>query len=502
MSSIYHICLKTQLHVQPYILTPLFLYYFLFYYPLSSIFHSSYQIQQLEAEASRLTGVLSKSRADKAAAQRGLEAARKQVKQLSHSFEKARIATESLTEQVQQLEERAAVLGAEATPTAEETAEAASLATQLAALDAEMERKSPALKMLEAEVTRQQKAILEVGGAKLKAAQAKVDAATRELEGMQMLCSAKEVEQAAAVKAQTRAAAAVAKGEKELAVLTEQLERMQSEQKSAEEEALQVITAVEAAKVLMAEQEAQLATIREKYEAVAAEVEKTRSGIVDMETQVEDFQRVMAESNGRLAYWAKELGGVRKAWAEDQTEELRRMETFEAAEKEAGVYSEAAVVEAAAAAAAAEEAEDKVEMDEAADTATEAVMDVEPAVASEDVQDGTGEQADTVVVKQEQSATADVDASAGAAAAAADADANTEEEGEEAVAVAAVVPVRGLADLRIFSEDNIGGTAAKRLEELKKAVAADEKARDALKVLTLPLSLILPSLSPSLLHLR
>jgi chromosome segregation ATPase len=457
--------------------------------------HLSHQIQQLEAEASRLTEALSKSRTDKAAAQRGLEAARKQVKQLRHSFEKARVATESLSEQVEQLEERVAVLEAEATPTAEETTEAASLARQLAALDAEMERKSPALKTLEAEVTRRQKEILEVGGPKLKAAQARVDAVTKELEGMQTLCSAKEVELAAAVKTQTRAAAAVAKGEKELAVLVEQLESMQSEQKSAEEEALQVISAVEAAKALMAEQEAQLATIREKYEAVAAEVEKTRSGIVDIETHVEDFQRVLSESTGRAAYWAKELAGVRKAWAEDQAEELRRVEMFEAAEKEAGVYVEAAVVGASAAAAVAvvEETEDKVEMDKTANAATEAAMeDLQPAAASEDMLEGAGEEADAVAVKEEFDSTADADADT--------------EKGDEAVAmVAAVTPERGLADLPIFTEDNIGGISTKQLEDLRKSVAADEKARDALKVPappSLPRSLppsLPPSLAPSLL---
>jgi peptidoglycan hydrolase CwlO-like protein len=78
--------------------------------------------------------------------------------------------------------------------TTEEKKQAAGLQTRLASIDAEMLRVAPGLKGLEAEVEAIQKQILDIGGPKLKRAQAKVDAISLELDNLNATVSKTEVE--------------------------------------------------------------------------------------------------------------------------------------------------------------------------------------------------------------------------------------------------------------------------------------------------------------------
>ena len=98
------------------------------------------------------------------------------------------------TEEEAELVTRLTSLRSECELSVEERREAEKLEESLASIDANIKKVAPNLKSLENEVTTIQKEIMDVGGPKLKRAQAKVDAVTAELTDLMSTLSTKQVE--------------------------------------------------------------------------------------------------------------------------------------------------------------------------------------------------------------------------------------------------------------------------------------------------------------------
>ena len=290
--------------------------------------YSSEEITSFENESTRLASELKKCRSLRESCETSLKKAKKTLKGLDAEFKKLQTTKDALISQQSQLIKRIESLLSEAEMSATEIKEEKEFEMKLLELEKSIDEKAPALKSLQAEVDSLQKQIGEIGGPKLKNAQHTLDAVTKELDGLLILCSAKEVELANAAKALDKAMKGKQKTEKEVESTNNKLEKLKSDQMEMETDALAVVNAVEEAKKLMITQEEELNKITESYRSLEEEVANITSKEVDLITMREELSRTNKEYRNNVKHWEKELRKVQKQWRHDKAETASRIAKF------------------------------------------------------------------------------------------------------------------------------------------------------------------------------
>ena len=290
--------------------------------------YSIEEITSLENESTRLASELKKCRTLRESCENSLKKAKKTLKGLDAEFKKLHTTKDALVSQKSQLIKRIESLSSEAEMSTKEIEEEKEFEIKLLEIEKSIDEKAPALKSLQKEANSLQKQIGEIGGPKLKNAQIKLDAVTKELDGLLTLCSAKEVELANAKKSLDKSMKAKQKNEKEVETTNNKLEKLKSDQNEMETDALAVVNAVEEAKKLMINQEEELNKITESYRSLEEEVANIKSKEVDLITMREELSRTNKEYLHNIKHWEKELRRVQKQWRHDKAETASRIAKF------------------------------------------------------------------------------------------------------------------------------------------------------------------------------
>lgn len=286
------------------------------------------QIAKLEAEATKLQTQLTGVRNTIKETEGAIAEFTKLLKKTTIEVEKSAHITSGAEVEIGELTSRLESLKKEAVMTSEEKKEVKSHESRISSLDADMERVAPGLKDLEAEVESIQKAIIDVGGPKLKRAQAKVDGLGVELDNNNAALSKSEAEASNMKKAAVKAANSHKKASEELDNVNSKLEELLKEKAEMENDALVVIQAVEAAKTFCAQKEAELKAIEKDFHELKETASKIKKVEIDLLNLVDDCKLKVTENNKQLNHWAKALDDLRSKYNEEMREQAKYTQKY------------------------------------------------------------------------------------------------------------------------------------------------------------------------------
>merc|ERR1711871_1345186 len=168
-----------------------------------------------------------------------------------------------------------------------------------------------------------QKAILDVGGPKLKRAQAKVDGLGVELDNSNTALSKSEAEASNLKKVATKAASAHKKASEDLEKVNLRIQELVKEKVEMENDALVVIQAVEAAKTFCSQKEVELKSIEKEFHELKEFVSTIKKVEVDLQNLLDDCKLKVAENKKQLSHWNKALSDLRNNYNEEMKEQVK-----------------------------------------------------------------------------------------------------------------------------------------------------------------------------------
>jgi structural maintenance of chromosome 4 len=281
------------------------------------------QVKMLETSVAQLQADLAKCRKSIKETEDTIKELNKCSQEQSILAEKCAQVMSRASEESTELSSRIGSLQSEIAMTPDEKKQVSALQKRLDSIEAEMQRVAPGLKGLEAEVGDIQKQILDIGGPKLKRAQAKLDAISLELDNLNASVSKTEVEVLTAKKNATKANSAHTKAAVELEKITAKISDLQREKTEMENDALVVIQAVEQAKTLMVAQEQQLSSTQKEYDALKNEVKKISIVQVDQKDEIDKCVVIISENEKQKIAWERKLDELRVKYMEDARENLK-----------------------------------------------------------------------------------------------------------------------------------------------------------------------------------
>ena len=286
------------------------------------------QIAKLEADVSKLQNDLTSVRNTIKETEGAIVEFTKMLKKTTVEIEKSTQSTAGAEAELEELGSRLDSLKQESVMTAEEKKEVKLLDSRLSSLDVDIERVAPGLKGLEAEVESIQKAILDIGGPKLKRAQAKVDGLGAELDSSNSAMSKSEAEASNMKKAAIKAANAHKKASEELEKVNSKLEDLVKEKSEMENDALVVIQAVEAAKTFCTQKETELKAIESEFHQLKDSVSKIKKIEIDLQNLVDDCKLKVTDNKKQLNHWTKTLESLRNKYNEEMKEQAKYTQKF------------------------------------------------------------------------------------------------------------------------------------------------------------------------------
>ena len=284
------------------------------------------RIDELERAVEDIHGKLSKCRTDIAANDKALKAYLKDAKMLAVEVEKIDMSISRLQSQRETIFARVKVMLAEQALTPEEEQNLKEMTDRLKNVDTEIERLAPNRQSLKKEAESIQKAILDVGGPKLKRAQSKVDEITNQLEGVQKSLTAKEVALSTSRKQEKKASNAKDKADKELIDAKKKMTGFEEEQKEMESEAEKVLIAQEQAKEAATAKESELKAISKEFETLKGEVEAIQGVEVDLKSNVDNCTKKLKDNENIRHLWMQKLQGIRRSHDDDMKEHRSYLE--------------------------------------------------------------------------------------------------------------------------------------------------------------------------------
>lgn len=229
---------------------------------------------------------------------------------------------DSAATRIKDLESRLESLEAATKLSADEKRQVQALNERLAKANHAFEEAQRKTQALESEIAKLEQAIMDAGGAKLRAQQTKVSQLAAQLDEANSEITKIQVNAETSEGKITKAREAIDKTTIELEAVRTHLATLTSEFKTIEDEALKVMEAFKAAEELQKAKASELGAIEKEYDALKKGVDKIRAQEVDVAHQLEELTRTVKEDAAKAKQWEKKLQDVRAKI--DQSMELMR----------------------------------------------------------------------------------------------------------------------------------------------------------------------------------
>ncbi|EDO40646.1 predicted protein [Nematostella vectensis] len=305
---------------------------------------SPQQLKSMEQKLEQEEKATEEYREQKKQLEEAVDEQKKKVSNLEHQLEKNRMEVQALSEQQQALNDQIKHIKQEVEKTTPDEKRVKELETVVAKHEKEWKKAAAAASKIEAEVQSLHRQIMDIGGAKLKGQQSRLDAATKACDEVQGQITKASVGIKTANRNIQKSEEKVASLEKEVEENACYLKKLEDDFKRLEEEATQVLKAYEDAQVHMKEMEEALEKTKQDYAVIEAEEVQLKNKEVDLKHEVEKYETVFKENQQKVRHWQKELSKLELQCVgisdEQQKEELPKLSTedLEAVDKEAVMY--------------------------------------------------------------------------------------------------------------------------------------------------------------------
>ncbi|PHH80797.1 hypothetical protein CDD80_6887 [Ophiocordyceps camponoti-rufipedis] len=236
-----------------------------------------------------------------------LKELREQIPQLDTKMQKLGLEVESATRNMADVQRRIGDVSKEHQPSADDSRRLKTLQKEVAKLNGEIDQLRGETASAEAEIKTLQDAIMEVGGERLQAQRAKVDALKGETVSHNEETSNAEVRRAKAEKQMAKLAKDVAKASSERDAAADDLEKLEVDMGSQGERVEELKTLVQETEEGLVAKKEELAEFKEALDAKTAELNESRAVEIEMRNKLEENQKALAENEKRHRYWNDKL---------------------------------------------------------------------------------------------------------------------------------------------------------------------------------------------------
>ncbi|RCI09321.1 hypothetical protein L249_1387 [Ophiocordyceps polyrhachis-furcata BCC 54312] len=251
--------------------------------------------------------------------ERRLGELREEIPQLDTKMQKLGLEVESARRNEADVQRRIDDVGKEHQPSDDDSRRLKALQKEVAKLKGEIDQLRGETASVEAEIKTLQDGIMEVGGERLQAQRAKVDALKGEMASHNEETSGAEVRRAKAEKQTAKLAKDVAKASHERDAAADELERLEADMDRQGGKAEELKTRLQEAREGLEAKKEELSEFKEALDAKTAELNESRAVEIEMRNKLEENQKVLAENDKRLRYWNDKLSKLALQDVEDLT---------------------------------------------------------------------------------------------------------------------------------------------------------------------------------------
>ncbi|XP_031567027.1 structural maintenance of chromosomes protein 4-like [Actinia tenebrosa] len=232
---------------------------------------------------------------------------KKKVLSMEHQLEKNKMEVQALNQQEKTLNEQIVNLKKEVARTTPDEDKLKELESTVEKFQKEWNKANTAASKIESEVQSLHKKIMDIGGAKLKGQQTRLDTAVKAIDEIQGQITKASVAIKTSQRNIKKAEDKVSSLEKEIQDNDENIKKLEVEFKTLEEKATKVLEDYEQAQKRMTEMEEVLEKTKKEFAEVEAEENELRSKEVDLKHEVEKFEAIFKENQQKVKHWQKEL---------------------------------------------------------------------------------------------------------------------------------------------------------------------------------------------------
>ncbi|XP_067017263.1 structural maintenance of chromosomes protein 4-like isoform X2 [Acropora muricata] len=265
------------------------------------------QLEAMERKLEKETKTAEDCRESKKRLEEQVDELKKEVSSAEHQLQKNSMEIKALDEQEGVLRQQIEQLDKQVKESTPDKNKLKQLQDSVKSHEKEWQKATASATQVETKVQSLHKQIMEIGGAKLKMQQGRVDVLTKAIDDTAGQITKANVAIKSCQRNTKKAEDNVSSLEKEIEENSNNLQRLDEEYKMLVEKATQVFEDVEKAQQEMGAMEESLESLRKELEGVEHEENKLRSKEVDIKHEMDKFESVLNENKSKVKHWKKEL---------------------------------------------------------------------------------------------------------------------------------------------------------------------------------------------------
>ncbi|XP_073255953.1 structural maintenance of chromosomes protein 4-like [Porites lutea] len=265
------------------------------------------ELEAMEKTLENETKAAAEYRESKTRLEEMVDELKKELSTAEHNLQKYNMETKALDEQEVALKQQIVHLEKQVKESTPDKAKLKQLQDAVKKHEKDWQTAATSAAKIETEVQKLHKQIMEIGGAKLKTQQGRVDVMTKAMDEVAGQITKANVAIKTCQRNTKKAEDNISSLMKDIEENDANIKRLEEEFTTLEEKASNVLQDLEKAQQEMSEMEESLEGLRKELEAVEKEENKLRAQEVDIKHEVEKYETVLKENQQKVKHWQKEL---------------------------------------------------------------------------------------------------------------------------------------------------------------------------------------------------
>eukprot|EP00794_Sanderia_malayensis_P011500 gene11500-12695_t len=273
---------------------------------VQDIDESEIEIMQknLQSNEDKLEAILSQ----KASLQKSLENTKKELTEKKHELERATMENDALVKQQAELDERIDSIKQQIETSVLDQNHLKNLQHLVNVCEQDHNKASNAASCIEDSVQKLHKKIMDIGGAKLKTQQVKVNSVNKLIDEVAQDITKVNVAVKTANRNIAKSESKITSLEKDIQANSDALEKLLNDVKTLEEDAVKILEDYHTSQQKMQTAEQELKKVQEECKVFEKQESELKEKEVDLKHDVQKFDNIMKENNSKLKHWKAEIG--------------------------------------------------------------------------------------------------------------------------------------------------------------------------------------------------
>eukprot|EP00794_Sanderia_malayensis_P006418 gene6418-7150_t len=260
--------------------------------------------KNLQSNEDKLEAILSQ----KASLQKSLENTKKELTEKKHELERATMENDALVKQQAELDERIDSIKQQIETSVLDQNHLKNLQHLVNVCEQDHNKASNAASCIEDSVQKLHKKIMDIGGAKLKTQQVKVNSVNKLIDEVAQDITKVNVAVKTANRNIAKSESKITSLEKDIQANSDALEKLLNDVKTLEEDAVKILEDYHTSQQKMQTAEEELKKVQEECKVFEKQESELKEKEVDLKHDVQKFDNIMKENNSKLKHWKAEIG--------------------------------------------------------------------------------------------------------------------------------------------------------------------------------------------------